>query len=146
VDQNLQTVVIVATALMLLVVSTTDLAIDLLRVDERQLPIWLTNLTAGITSDRDAEKLGQKRARMIVESLLIVAAIASPAYILTRPGADESALTWSVALWVTAVVWVLWLLRRPRKPLPGSPEEAEWEGNRAARRAASKGTTKRKRR
>jgi hypothetical protein len=144
VDESLQIVVLVAMALLVLVVSTTDLSIDLLRVDAEQLPLWLTNLTATITKDRDVEGVGQKRLRRIVEAILIVGALASPAYILTRPGADESALTWSVALWLTALLWILWLMRRPRKPVPGSVEEAEWEMNRAARRAAARGKRKRR--
>jgi hypothetical protein len=146
VDQSLQTVVIVAMALLMLVVSTTDLSVDLLRVDAEQLPLWLTNLTATITNDRDGEGLGQKSVRRIVEAIMTVVALASPAYILTRPGADESSFTWSVALWLTAVLWVLWLVRRPRRPLPGSVEESEWEMNRAARRAAARSKAKRKRR
>jgi hypothetical protein len=146
VDQSLQTVVIVAMALLMLVVSTTDLSIDLLRVDAEQLPPWLTNLTASISKDRDDEGKGQKRVRRIVEAIIVLVALASPAYILTRPGAGESALTWSVALWLTAVFWILWLVRRPRRPIPGSAEEPEWEMNRAARRATARSAAKRKRR
>jgi hypothetical protein len=142
VDQSLQTVVVVAMALLVLVVSTTDLSIDFLRVDAEQLPLWLINLTATITNDRDAEGLGQKRVRRIIETLMVVGALASPVYILTRKGADESALTWSVAFWLTAVLWLIWLTRRPRRPVPGSAEESEWEMNRAARRAAAKTTAK----
>jgi len=146
VDQSLQTVVVVAMALLVLVVSTTDLSIDFLRVDAEQLPLWLINLTATMTKDRDDEGLGQKRVRRIVETLMVVGALASPVYILTRKGADESSLTWSLALWLTAAFWIMWLTRRPRRPIPGSAEESQWEMNRAARRASARSKAKRKRR
>jgi hypothetical protein len=146
VDQSVQSVVIVATALMVLVLSTADLSIDLLRVDAERLPLWVTNLTATITTGRDAEGPGSRRVRRIVEAILTIVALASPAYILTRKGADASALTWSVIFWLAAVLWLFWLLRRPRRPMPGSAEESEWETNRASRRAAARAKGKRKRR
>jgi hypothetical protein len=144
VDQGVQTVVIVAMALLVLVLSTTDLSIDLLRLDADRLPPWLANLTQAITNGRESEGVGQRQVRRIIEGILIVLAVASPAYILTRPGADVSAITWSVALWLTALVWLLWLMRRPRRPVPGSAEAAKPEINRAAGRAGGKGRRKRR--
>jgi len=142
VDSSLQTVVILAMALVILVMASTDLALDVLRVVPDSLPRWQANISRTMTDQHATESPGFGRsARRTLDAVLVVGALLSPVFVLVRNGWDAVALSWSVLLELATLLWLQYLVRRPRRPLPG----AVLPDGKSAPKSASK-QQKRKRR
>jgi cyanate permease len=61
-----------------------------------------------------------RSARRTLDSVLVVGALLSPVIVLVRNGWDAVALSWSVLLELATLLWLLYLARRPRRPLAGA--------------------------
>ena len=144
-DPTLQSVVIVAMAFVLLEFASSDLGLDLLRVVPASMPRWQSNLTAMMTGQHASEGEGAARSgRRIIDMAVVIGALCSPALVLTRNGADASAITWSVLLELASLLWLIYLLRRPRRP--AGEAAAASAGKAAVRKSGSKSRQTRRRR
>lgn len=148
-DSNVETLIIAAMALAMIILSSSDLALDVLHVAPGSMPGWLSGVTTTMTDRQTSEAEGTGRTiRRIADTVILVLALAAPILLLGRSGADASAITWSALLEIASLVWFLWLLRRPRRPLT-RPENAAGGGavsRGAAPRPGGKSTGKSKRR